>query len=59
MLLLQFCFVVFPEEYLEQVFIIKTNKGLIMPMDIQDFIKWVGCWLYMELRVVIESRRDC
>ena len=34
------CFLVmFPEEYLEEVLIHKTNKGLSVPMDIQDYIQ--------------------
>ena len=37
-----------PEGYLEQVIIPDTNKGLRVSMDIQEFIKWVGCWIYME-----------
>ena len=47
MSLLQFLLVMFPEDYLEEFLITKTNKGLIVPMDLQDFIKWVGCCLYM------------
>ena len=27
-------------------------------MDLQEYIQWVGCWLYMTCWVVIESRRD-
>ena len=27
-------------------------------MDLKDFIKWVGCWLYMVFWVGIESRPD-
>ena len=57
MSLIRFFFVMFPEEYLEQVLIPGTNKGLIVPMDIQYFIKWVGFWIYMACWVVIESRR--
>ena len=26
-------------------------------MDLQEFIKWVGCWIYMALWVIIEIRR--
>ena len=48
----------FPEDYLAELLIIDTKKGLSLPMDIQEFIKWVGCWLYMECWVGIESARD-
>ena len=58
MSLLQLFLAIFPEEYLEEVLIPDTNKGLIVPMDIQEYIQWVGCWLYMACWVGIESRRD-
>ena len=58
MSLLQLFLVMFPEEYLEEVLIPETNKGLSVPMDLQDYIQWVGCCLYMSCWVGIESRRD-
>ena len=58
MSLLQLFLVMFPEDYLEEVLITKTNKGLSVPMDLQEYIQWVGCWLYMSCWVGIESRRD-
>ena len=58
MSLLQWFLIIFPEEYIEQVLIPKTNKGLCVPMDIQEFIKWVGFWIYMECWIGIESRQD-
>ena len=48
----------FPEDYLEEVLIPETNKGLSVPMDLQEYMQWVGCWLYMACWVGIESRRD-
>ena len=57
MSLLQLFLVMFPEDYLEEVLIPDTNKGLSVPMDIQEYIQWVGCWLYMAYWVGIESRR--
>ena len=57
MSLLQLFLVTFPEEYLE-VLITKTNKGLSVPMDLQEFIQWVGCWLYIACWIGIESCRD-
>ena len=47
-----------PEEYLGEFLIPGTNKGLSVPMDIQEFIKWVDFWLYMACWVGIESRRE-
>ena len=47
----------FPEDYLEEVLVPETNKGLSVPMDLRDCIQWVGCWLYMTCWVGIESRR--
>ena len=58
MSLLQLCLVVFPEDYLEEVLIPETNKGMSAPMDIQEYIQWVRCWIYMACWVGIESHRD-
>ena len=55
MSLLQLFLIISPEDYIKEVLIYKTNKGLSVPMDIQEFIKWVGCWIYMTCWVVIES----
>ena len=58
MSLLQLFLIMFREDYLEEVLIPETNKVLNVPMDLQEFIKWVGCWLYMACWVGIESRQD-
>ena len=55
---LQLFLIMFPEEYLEQVLIPDTNKGMSVSMDLQEFIKWVGCWIYMEYWVGIDSIWD-
>ena len=55
---LQLFLVMFPEDYLEEVLIPETNKGPSVPMDLQEYIKWVGCWIYMACWVGIESRQD-
>ena len=47
MSLLQLIFTMFPEDYLEKGLIPGTNKGMIVPIDLQEFIKWVVSWLYM------------
>ena len=57
MSLLQFFLFIFPEDYLEEVLISETNKSLSVPMDLQEYIQWVGCWLYMACWVGIESCR--
>ena len=57
MSLLQLFFVIFPEDYLEEVLVTNTKKGLSLQMDLKEFINWVGCWLYMACWVGIESRR--
>ena len=38
MSLLQLFLVMFPEEYLEEVLIPETNKGLSVPLDLQEYI---------------------
>ena len=47
MSLLQLFWIMFPDEYLKEVLIPDTSKGLSVPMDNKEFIKWVGCWIYM------------
>jgi hypothetical protein len=37
----------FPVNYLNDILITNTNKESNMPMDLQEFIQWIGCWLYM------------
>ena len=37
--LLHLFLIIFPEEFLDQVLIPKTKKGMSVPMDLQDFIK--------------------
>ena len=58
MSILQLILVIFLEDYIEEVLITETNKGMSVPMDIQAFIQWVGCWLYIACWVGIESRWD-
>ena len=58
MSILQLFLIMSPEGYLEEVLIIDTNKGMSVPMDLQEYIQWVGYWLYMAYWVGIESRRD-
>ena len=50
MSLLQLFLVMFPEDYLKEVLIPETNKGMGVPMDLQEYMLWVGCWHYMACR---------
>jgi hypothetical protein len=50
--------ILFPVKYLKEVLIPETNKGLDVSLDMQEFIKWVGCWLYMSCWNGVSSRRD-
>ena len=47
-----------PEEYPDEVLVPDTNKGLSVPMDLQEYMQWVGCWLYMTWWIGIDSRWD-
>ena len=58
MSLLQLFLIMFLEEYIEKVLIHNTNKDMSVPMDHQDCIKWVVCWIYISCWVGIESRQD-
>ena len=35
-----------PVEYFNTILIPYTNKVLKYPLDLCEFIRWVGCWLY-------------
>ena len=48
----------FPVNFLNEVLIPETNKNLALPIDLREFIVWVGCWFYMALWVGIEHRHD-
>ncbi len=50
--------ILFPVKYLKEVLIPETNKKLDVPLDLQEFIKWVGCWLYMSCWNGLLNRRD-
>ena len=53
---LELFLVLFPVEYLSTVLIPETNKELDQPMDIGEFIRWLGCWFYMACWVGIYRR---
>ena len=53
---LELFLVFFPVEYLSTVLIPEKNKELDQPMDLGEFICWLGCWFYMACWVGISSR---
>ena len=55
---LELFLVLFPVEYFSTVLISETNKELDQPMDLGEFIHWLGCWFYMACWVGIYSPRD-
>ena len=42
-------------KFIEDTVIKTTNEQLDVPMTIQEYIKWVGCWLYMSFWVGISN----
>ena len=48
----------FPEEYIADVLIPETNKGLQRKMDLHDFYVFLGCIFYMSCFVGIDNRAD-
>ena len=49
--------IMMPMNFIEDTVIKKTNEQLGVPTTTQEYIKWVGCWLYMSCWVVIFNRR--
>ena len=45
-------------KFTEDTVIQKTHERLDVPMTTQEYIKWVGCWLYMSCWVGIRNQRD-
>ena len=46
-------------DYLKEILIPEMNKLLKHPMDLGEFIRWLGCWFYMGCWVVISKRMNC
>ena len=44
--------------FIEDNVIKKTNEQLDVPMTTQEYIKWVGFWLYMSCWVGICNQRN-
>ena len=47
MIMLEILLVLIPVGYLNTILMIDTNNFLKDPLDLDDFMRWVGCWLYM------------
>ena len=50
--------IMMPMKCIEDTVIKNKNERLGVPMTTQDYIKWVGCWLYIACWVGICNRRD-
>ena len=49
--------IMMPMNFIEDTVIKKTNERLDVPMTTQEYIKWVGCWLYMSCWFGIRNQR--
>ena len=47
--------ILIPMKLIEDNVIKKINEQMDVPMTTQDYIKWVGCWLYMSCWVGIST----
>ena len=47
----------FPIDFLNEVLFLKMNNLLKYPMDPGEFIKWIGCWVYMGYWDGISNRK--
>ena len=45
--------IMMPMKFIEYSGIKKTNEILGVPMNTQEYIKWVGCWLYMPCQFLL------
>ena len=55
---LELFLVLSPVYYLKTVLIPETNNQLDLPMDLGEFICWLGCCFYMACWVGIPTRKD-
>ena len=58
MMKLELFLILFPVEYLKKILIPETSNIMKHPMDLGEFIRWLGCWLYMVFWVRILNRRN-
>ena len=45
-------------KFIDNTVMKNTNEQLDVSMTTQEYIKWVGCWIYMLCWVGIRNRRD-
>ena len=50
--------IMIPMKFIEDNVIKKTNERLDVTMTKQEYIKWVGCCIYMSCWVGIRNQRD-
>ena len=50
--------VLYPVGYLKTTIITETNKVLNYPSHLGEFMRCMGCWIYMDCWVEISNRRD-
>ena len=55
---LELFLILFPVDYLKEIFIPETNKLLKHPMDLGEIIWWLGCWLYMACWVRVLNKTN-
>ena len=53
MSMLDMFLIMMPMNFVEDNVIKKTNEQLDVSMTTQEYIKWVGCWIYMSCWVGI------
>ena len=50
--------IVMPMKFIDDTVIKKKNERLDVTMTTQEYIKWVGFWIYMSCWVGIHNQRD-
>ena len=55
---LELFLILFPVNYIKEILIPEINKLLEHPMELGEFIRWLGCWFYMGFWVRIPNRSN-
>ena len=50
--------ILIPMNFIKDTVINKTTEKLDVSRKTQEYIKWVGCWLYMSCWVGVCNQRD-
>ena len=53
---LQISLNLFPVNFLKELITLKMNNIMKYPMNLEEFIPWLGCWFYMGCWVRISNR---